>query len=33
VFYRIPPGWQAEVRRAESNYGSDHYPLIATITF
>jgi len=33
VFYRLPDGWTAEVRRAEASYGSDHYPLIATITF
>lgn len=33
MFYRLPDGWAAEVRRAESNYGSDHYPLVATITF
>jgi endonuclease/exonuclease/phosphatase family metal-dependent hydrolase len=33
VFYRLPEGWSAEVRRAESSYGSDHHPLIATITF
>ena len=33
VFYRLPDGWTAEVRRAESNYGSDHHPLITRITF
>jgi endonuclease/exonuclease/phosphatase family metal-dependent hydrolase len=33
VFYRLPEGWSAEVRRAESSYGSDHHPLIATIRF
>jgi endonuclease/exonuclease/phosphatase family metal-dependent hydrolase len=32
VFYRLPNGWQATVRRAESRYGSDHYPLIAELT-
>jgi endonuclease/exonuclease/phosphatase family metal-dependent hydrolase len=31
VFYRLPRGWQATVRRAESRYGSDHYPLIAEL--
>ena len=31
VFYRIPRGWRAEFKRAESNYGSDHHPLIASI--
>ncbi len=33
VFYRLPEGWKADVRRAESNYGSDHHPLITRITF
>lgn len=33
VFYRLPDGWKADVRRAESNYGSDHHPLITRITF
>lgn len=33
VFYRLEAGWTAEVRRGESTYGSDHYPLIATIRF
>jgi endonuclease/exonuclease/phosphatase family metal-dependent hydrolase len=32
VFYRLPDGWSATVRRAESRYGSDHYPLIAELT-
>jgi len=31
LFFRLPEGWTADFRRAESNYGSDHYPLIATI--
>ena len=31
VFARLPPGWRLTVRRADSRYGSDHYPLIATI--
>jgi len=31
VFYRLPDGWSARFRRADDNYGSDHYPLIATI--
>jgi endonuclease/exonuclease/phosphatase family metal-dependent hydrolase len=31
VLARLPDGWQIRVRRAESRYGSDHYPLIATI--
>ena len=33
VFYRLAPRWSAEVRRAESSHGSDHYPLITTISF
>ena len=33
VFYRLAAGWTATVRRAESNYGSDHHPLITRITF
>lgn len=33
VFYRVEPEWQVEVRRGESSFGSDHYPLITTITF
>jgi endonuclease/exonuclease/phosphatase (EEP) superfamily protein YafD len=32
VFYRLPQGWRATVRRGESRYGSDHYPLIAELT-
>ena len=31
LLFRLPDGWRAEVRRAESKYGSDHYPLIATV--
>lgn len=33
VFYRLPEGWHAEVRRADSALGSDHHPLITTISF
>jgi endonuclease/exonuclease/phosphatase (EEP) superfamily protein YafD len=33
VFYRLPAGWTAEVRRAESARGSDHHALITTVTF
>ena len=29
---RLPPGWRVTVRRADSRYGSDHFPLVATIT-
>ena len=33
VFYRLSPGWRAATRRAESSFGSDHHPLITTVTF
>lgn len=32
VFYRLPSAWRADVRRAESNRGSDHHALITTLT-
>lgn len=32
VFLRLPDAWTAEVRRAESSYGSDHYPLLGRLT-
>jgi endonuclease/exonuclease/phosphatase family metal-dependent hydrolase len=32
MLYRLPDGWLATVRRGESRYGSDHYPLIAELT-
>jgi endonuclease/exonuclease/phosphatase family metal-dependent hydrolase len=31
VLARLPQPWRASVRRADSRYGSDHYPLVATI--
>lgn len=31
LLFRLPDGWRAEVRRADSKYGSDHYPLVASI--
>jgi hypothetical protein len=31
VLARLPPGWHISVRRANSRYGSDHYPLVAII--
>jgi endonuclease/exonuclease/phosphatase family metal-dependent hydrolase len=31
VFFRLPPGWQADVRRGNERLGSDHYPLISTV--
>jgi len=31
VLLRLPEGWRASVRRADSRYGSDHYPLVAVM--
>jgi endonuclease/exonuclease/phosphatase family metal-dependent hydrolase len=31
VLLRLPEGWRASVRRLDSKYGSDHYPLIAVV--
>ena len=31
-FYRLPDGWSAGFRRADSRYGSDHSPLVGTVT-
>jgi len=31
LLFRLPQGWTAVVRRANDRYGSDHYPLVATI--
>jgi endonuclease/exonuclease/phosphatase family metal-dependent hydrolase len=31
LLFRMPDGWRAELRRADSKYGSDHYPLVALI--
>lgn len=31
ILARLPAGWRAATRRAGSRYGSDHYPLVATI--
>ncbi len=33
LFFRLADGWTAGFRRAETAYGSDHYPLIGTIDF
>lgn len=32
ILFRLPPGWRTTLRRANSKYGSDHYPLVATVT-
>lgn len=31
ILFRLPTGWSATVRRTDSRYGSDHYPLVAVI--
>ena len=31
LFFRLAPGWRATYRRAESRFGSDHYPLVGTV--
>lgn len=31
MFFRLPAGWTATFRRAEERFGSDHYPLIASV--
>ena len=33
VFFRLQPGWHAEFRRADSRFGSDHYPLVGSLRF
>lgn len=32
LFFRLPDGWRADFHRANDRFGSDHYPLIATIS-
>ena len=31
IFYRLAPGWRLHVKRAESRFGSDHYPLVGSL--
>jgi endonuclease/exonuclease/phosphatase family metal-dependent hydrolase len=31
LFFRLPDGWTATYRRLDDTYGSDHYPLLATV--
>jgi endonuclease/exonuclease/phosphatase family metal-dependent hydrolase len=31
VLFRVADGWKTTLRRADHRYGSDHYPLIATV--
>ena len=33
AFFRLRPGWHAEFRRADSRFGSDHYPLVGSLRF
>jgi endonuclease/exonuclease/phosphatase family metal-dependent hydrolase len=32
LLFRVPEGWRTQLRRADSKYGSDHYPLVGMIT-
>src|SRR5262249_3220236 len=32
LLFRLPDGWKTTTRRANQKYGSDHYPLVATVT-
>jgi endonuclease/exonuclease/phosphatase family metal-dependent hydrolase len=32
LFFRLPDGWTGQFRRAADRYGSDHYPLVGTVT-
>ncbi len=31
LMFRLPPGWHADYRRLDDNFGSDHYPLVGTL--
>jgi endonuclease/exonuclease/phosphatase family metal-dependent hydrolase len=33
VFYRLPREWRFDIRRGESRFGSDHYPLVGSLKF
>jgi endonuclease/exonuclease/phosphatase family metal-dependent hydrolase len=33
LFFRLPERWRAEFHRENDRFGSDHYPLVATIRF
>lgn len=33
VFYRLSPGWHLDFHRADSRFGSDHYPLVGSLQF
>jgi endonuclease/exonuclease/phosphatase family metal-dependent hydrolase len=33
VFFRLPDEWNADYRRLDDTYGSDHYPLLAWVRF
>ncbi|MGI9628003.1 MAG: endonuclease/exonuclease/phosphatase family protein [Longimicrobiales bacterium] len=32
LLFSLPEGWRAEVRRLDDTFGSDHYPLLGTIS-
>ncbi|WP_455280473.1 endonuclease/exonuclease/phosphatase family protein [[Eubacterium] cellulosolvens] len=33
LFFKVPENWHTEKYYVDDNYGSDHYPLVTTITF
>jgi endonuclease/exonuclease/phosphatase family metal-dependent hydrolase len=33
LFFRLPVGWTASFGRGAARFGSDHYPLVGTVTF
>lgn len=33
VFYRLPRNWRLDIHRGESRFGSDHYPLVGSLSF
>ena len=32
LMFRLPPGWHCEYRRLDEDFGSDHYPLVGSIS-
>ena len=32
LLFRLPPGWRGEYRRLDDAFGSDHYPLVGTVS-
>jgi len=33
VFYRLPSEWRLDIRRGDSRFGSDHFPLMGSLQF